>query len=195
MLDWKKLVVLFAFLISGALLAQNHVLRLDGNRDYLQLSSDIFAHLDQSTIEGWVKWEKIAPYSPFFCFGSMLVASSHGIASTDLQFYIITANRVQHTINIPNILRRHEWYHIAAVSGREGMKLYFNGILVGENTYSGSASSIPDEDQILFGFSDTPGKEASFRGLMDEIRLWQMARSPREIQQSMSGSLQRASQD
>ena len=120
----------------------------------------------------------------------MVLASLHGIAPTALQFYIITGNGIQHTIDAPNILRRHEWYHIAAVSGRERMKLYFNGILVGENTYSGSASSIPNGDQILFGFSDKPGKEASFRGLMDEIRLWQMARSPREIQQSMSGSLQ-----
>ena len=175
-LDWKKLVLLFTFLISGTLLAQNHVLRLDGDRDYLQLPSDIFAHLDQSTIEGWVKWEKIVPYSPFFCFGKpgqcMVVASSHEIASTDLQFYIIIDNGVQYTIDVPNILRRHEWYHIAAVSGHEGMKLYFNGILVGENTYSGSASSIPNGDQILFGFSDKPSKETSFRGVIDEIRLW-----------------------
>ena len=40
------------------------------------------------------------------------------------------------------ILRLDQWYHIAAVSGKAGIKLYLNGVLVGECAYTGSFSDI-----------------------------------------------------
>ena len=69
MLDWKRLALFFLFFISVAVLAQNHVLELDGEGNYLQLPSNVFDQLDQATVEGWVKWEKFSRNSRFFYFG------------------------------------------------------------------------------------------------------------------------------
>ena len=68
MLDWKSLAVFFVFFISGAVLAQNYVLELDGDGDYLQLPSEIFNELDQSTVEGWFKWQQLDRYPRFVFF-------------------------------------------------------------------------------------------------------------------------------
>ena len=47
----------------------NHVLSLDGDNSYVELPSNIFAHLTEATVEGRVKWQALRFWSRFFDFG------------------------------------------------------------------------------------------------------------------------------
>lgn len=68
----------------------NYVLELDGKNSYVELPPNIFNHLTNATVEGWVKWNAFGVRSRFFDFGkawqTMLVSSGWG-GPSDLRFY------------------------------------------------------------------------------------------------------------
>jgi len=43
------------------------------------------------------------------------------------------------------------WHHLAGVSGKSGMRLYLDGVLVGTNGYKGSFSSLRNGDRCFLG--------------------------------------------
>lgn len=101
--------------------AQNRVLQLDGQGDYVQLPSNIFNNLDEATIEGWVKWEQFRYFSQPFGFGNgekwRVMAVNNRSYLSDLQYFIYIQMKL-YCIKVPGILQLGQWYHIAAVSGR-----------------------------------------------------------------------------
>ena len=50
-----------------------------------------------------------------------------------------------------NLTKLGEWYHLAAVSGKGGMKLYLNGVLVGTNSFKGSFADGPKGENNWLG--------------------------------------------
>ena len=49
----KNLLLLLC--LAGPALAQNRVLELDGQESYVHLPGHIFDHLEEATVEAWVK--------------------------------------------------------------------------------------------------------------------------------------------
>ena len=45
-------------------------------------------------------------------------------------------------LQAPGLIRLNEWCHIAVVTGAGGVRLYFNGALVGTDNYAGSFSAL-----------------------------------------------------
>jgi len=133
-----------------------NVLQLDGNGSYVELPPNIFDGLEEATVEGWVKWETFGPAdSMFFCFGvegqAMFLGNQE--SSPGVKFVIYDANHQRHgwrgpAQNFPDsalaaeLLETNRWCHLAAVSGKDGMKLYYNGELVGRLGYTSSFAAI-----------------------------------------------------
>ncbi len=167
--------------------AQNRVLELDGQGDYVQLPSNIFNDLSEATVEGWVKWERLGYYSQPFGFGSgekwRTMVVNNDEYTSDLQFFIYIQMKL-YCIKVPDVLRLHRWVHIACVSGRKGMRLYLNGILVGEHGYTGSFSAISNDEENYFGKPHWSDND-DFKGQLDEVRVWKVARTEEQIQASM----------
>jgi len=168
--------------------AQNKVLQLDGDGDYVQIPSNIFNDLDEATIEAWIKWERFGKWSQPLGFGSaekwrIMVVNNHD-GSSDLQFYIYIGQGNLHLIKVNDILELYRWYHVAGVSGRDGMKLYLNGMLVGTHDYTGSFSAINNGDLNYFGKSQWSMND-DFLGQLDEIRVWKVARTGKQLRDSM----------
>ena len=200
------LTLIFTFTAS----AKNRVLQLDGQGDYVQLPSNIFNHLDEATIEGWVKWERIGYCSQPFGFGSgekwRVMAVNNSNYSSDLQYFIYIDMKL-YLIKVPGILQLNQWCHVVAVSGRNGMKLYLNGVLVGTHDYTGSFSSIPksgdfgyksgdfsysgDDQTINLGYFGKPHWSANdyFKGQLDEVRVWKVALTEEQIRAKMHQKL------
>jgi signal transduction histidine kinase/DNA-binding response OmpR family regulator len=166
---------------------QNRVLQLDGQDDYVQLPSNIFNTLPQATVEAWVKWEKFAYFSQPFGFGNgekwQVMAVNNSFCGADLQYFIYD-NLKLNLIKVPNILKTGQWYHIAVVSGKGGMKLYLNGVMVGEHEYEGSFLSINNGDHNYIGRPLWPDNEY-FKGQIDEVRIWEVVRSGEQIRLDM----------
>jgi signal transduction histidine kinase/CheY-like chemotaxis protein/ligand-binding sensor domain-containing protein/protocatechuate 3,4-dioxygenase beta subunit len=162
---------------------QNHALVLDGNQSYLQLPSNIFDHLQEATVEGWIRWDRLTGFVRFFDFGArnreMYVRSD----GPQMTFLLCDPEGARHRIEVAGILRSNEWCHIAAVSGRGGAKLYFNGSLIGSNAYTGSFSSIVGRNNYIG--KENYGGSATLHGQIDEFRVWDHARTAEQVRETM----------
>ena len=166
------------------------VLQLDGDGDYIRLPSGIFNHLEEATVEAWVKWQRLGPFSQPFGFGKMwqVMGVHNGFDAQDIVFFIYLQAQQLHVITLSKVLQIDQWYHIAAVSGTCGMKLYLNGVLAGERDFKGSFAAIGNGEQNYFGQSHWP-ENTSFYGQLAEIRVWDCARSEEQIRRSLHQQL------
>lgn len=79
----------------------------------------------------------------------------------------------------PDAVRREAWQHLAVVvrRGKNETRLYVNGLLVGRGT-TGAANLDAKGDLVL---GNAAGVE-SFKGLIDEVRIYKRALEPAEVQ-------------
>jgi hypothetical protein len=84
------------------------------------------------------------------------------------------------------------WHHVALVVGRSSLTLFLDGRVAGPS--SNSHLYGPVFDQIGTGYTfpsdpSTPGGWYGFRGQIDDVQIWSMARSADEIRQDMTTAL------
>jgi hypothetical protein len=85
--------------------------------------------------------------------------------------------------NLPFVTGK--WYHLAGVYDGNAVTVYVNGVKIGSESVSGQMN-IDDSDLLLGkGDPDFSGGEY-FHGLLDEIRLWNVARTQKEIQATLN---------
>jgi hypothetical protein len=129
---YLSLYILFILVISLSATAQNRVLDFDGKGSYVTLPSDIYLDLEEATIEAWVLWKQITYYAQPIGFGKPweMMGFNNEDTTRTLQFYIYDQQRRLFLIRIPEIFQTLRWYHLARVTGKDGMKLYLNGVVV-----------------------------------------------------------------
>ena len=182
-----KLLLLLC--LNGPALAQNQVLELDGDSSYVRLPGSIFDAYEEATVEAWVKWEDWNYFSQWFSFGADNQWRSMGVnnweSSSLLQFFIYTGEvDALHLMRLAVDLPLDQWCHMAAVSGRGGMRLYLNGVLVGQNGFEGSFAAIELGGDNYLGKSNWK-ENTYFHGQLDEVRVWSTARSGEQIRSAM----------
>ena len=182
----------------------NYVLSLDGTTDYVALDAnqdDIGGTSSAGiTVEAWIK-----PGTGSSSQKNIIISTdrseywrlSYGFgASRDRVSWSTTSSSDSiHDMVGSTQLDEGQWYHVAAVydPGAGKKYIYVNGELDGEaNAYS--AGSVLGTGVSRYGFIGV-GSEASsfnanrgpahwFNGLIDEVRVWDLARSQEEIQQT-----------
>ncbi len=170
----------------------NRVLELDGHGSYVELPANIFTNLAEATVEGWVKWNRFGEYSRFFDFcreGALMAVRNSG-AEPDLVFEISRNNSNPYVeIKVPGILSTNQWFHVAAVSGAGGMKLFVDGVQVGANPHTGSFAWIGNGAHDFLGRSNwresKPQLNEDFQGQMDEVRVWATVRTGEQIRANL----------
>jgi len=171
----------------------NHVLELDGNGGYVELPPNIFNDLERATVEAWVRWDEFTNvYKRVFNYGD--AQRDFSITSLEtgptLWFVIGDAQGQLHEILVPNLLRAHQWCHVAAVSGPGGMKVYLNGALAGATNYTGSFAGLKNGTRCYIGQRVTTNDPpTNFKGGIDEVRVWRVERTEAQIRQTMFRSL------
>src|ERR1041385_1518298 len=101
----------------------NYVLELDGNESYIELPPNAFNHLEDATIEGWVKWQKLGEMSRILNYGEGLHDLSVCTFDPHSLTFVISEpkNNALRFITVPGLAIAGTWFHFAAVSGRDGM--------------------------------------------------------------------------
>ena len=191
-----RLPIIFSIiaLLPIAALAQNRVLSLDGDGDYAELPAAAFATLDESTVEFWVRWDALNYFSQPFGYGSgedwRVIAINNRENGATLQFftYALSGSPDLHVISAPDFLQIGVWYHLAAVSGADGMRLFVNGVQLGFDPYPASFSALGPNGQAWLGRSHWRDN-ADFNGQLDEVRIWRTARTPEQIRTAMQTRL------
>src|SRR5205085_7826499 len=90
-----------------------------------------------------------------------------------------------HGVTAPGFLQTNQWYHIAAVSGPGGMKLYLDGTLLATNSFAGSFSLIKNgRGHFRLGHS-VVDDEPFLDGQLTEVRVWRVGRTEGQIRRTM----------
>jgi len=170
-----------------------------GAESYVALPPNILNELKAATVEGWVKWDEIGLWSRFFDYGkanSDINITLRG-ASDDLQVELRPDGQPgepEQAIQVPGLVRVGEWFHIALVTGDKGTRLFVNGFLAGTNASTGGFAALGAGDHNYLGrnvWKDDVGQNylADFKGQMDEVRIWDYARSEDQIRENMFKTL------
>lgn len=171
----------------------NRVLELDGEAAYVELPVAAFEGLREATVEAWVRFDDWGTFSQWFAYGTDEPWSALGLnnfgTSTILQFFIYPGRREDlRVVSVTAPRQLGMWYHMAAVSGPAGMCFYLNGTPVGHDAYAGSFADLGRGTQALLGRS-TWEENPPFRGALDDVRLWSVARSGEQIAAGMNWAL------
>lgn len=187
---------------SGSLVIHVHwptgeagqALRLNGETDFAEvMNSPSLQGLSSSlTLEAWIRPVE-QYYNTVVCKGS----KDYGV---ELAGYEYPGFLFQHldinfsgaydyygrlVINGP--LPAHTWSHIAVTLGQGLLKVYANGHLVYQTTFTGTLD--PGDEALRIGARVDPNYTEYFQGDIDEVRVWNVARTAEEIQSSMKTEL------
>lgn len=161
----------------------------DGIDDFVRISDPIsLSALEMSgalTIEAWLN-----PRGPGGAAGGVVLNKEGEYALTrltdgTLAFSLANASPGWVTVATAATAPVHDWTHIALVyqSGPPGsVEIFENGVLVDTLVASGLIGDFsPAQDELRIGGRQATANDQWFHGLLDEVRLWNVARSASEI--------------
>ncbi len=168
-------------------------LSFDGEDDYVQVGTDGSMNISsEMTAEAWVKIPSTIPATQRV--GLVMGNYRH---LPNFNFEIYTEGRLHFSWNGGEVdaqvdsidLRDDQWHHIAATrKNGDKLRLYIDGSLKGEfNPGSDADYQWPLRIGADFRSEDPPG--IPFNGLIDDVRLWNTARTADDIQRNMQRTL------
>ena len=139
---------------------------------------------EQVTLEAWVFPTKVEGNNNIIC-DTEGAGNNIRFENGKLIAYIHIAGDYA-TPTGGDIIAPNKWYHTAVTFDGKVAKLYLDGVLIGEAERKGA---ITESTQDIFVGSETDGNQPNltymFFGIIDEVRIWHVARSPDEIKEGM----------
>jgi hypothetical protein len=171
-----------------------------GDRVIIPNSSSL--NPSQITVETRVKLDRVA-FGPgysgtdcqyFVCKGGESYDGMYGIYqgwgtsanSTRLGFSIEDWGGAGH-LQTYLALEVDRWYHVAGTYDGNTMRLYLDGSLLKSKNVG--SYTLGNSKPLYFGYMDNYWFPYRLTGLMDEVRIWDYARTTTEIQETMNRSL------
>lgn len=198
-----SLLIVLVLLVAEPLLCQNQVMVLDGDFDYTEIPHASDYDNSQLTIEFWFKKDNdFIEDTPgqidmegLIYKGYTTSADRHfnfGIKQNSAPFFLnfsVSNGGTVFQLNSESIIQAFEWYHVAGVIDEQSISLYINGILQGSAEISGSVNYV--SAPIVIGkVSSESYANRHYHGHIDDIRLWNEARSESEILDYLGSPLQ-----
>ncbi|MCL3782021.1 helix-turn-helix domain-containing protein [Prolixibacteraceae bacterium JC049] len=191
MKNWQRAITqLFLgvclLLLGNNVKAQNRCFK--SNPNYIVVNSDRFKEpTKQLTIEMWVKIrtkkEWCAPLSFITDNGHRESGYAFAYTREKMRFMLKTDNMRGDEWNYnPGVdLEVNQWTHLAGTYDGETIKMYQNGELVESKTTSGEINWDYPSDKLYIGVFKDFNENLLFDGQLDEIRIWNYARSNEQI--------------
>jgi gliding motility-associated-like protein len=165
-----------------------HGLVFDGTDDYVEINNNL-STAKNFAFEAWVLWDGGGQWQRIFDFGSgegvnmfFTVLSSDGKPRFAINLNpsgnVSTEQRILSSVVMP----QYQWTHMAVTIDNGVGRMFMNGVQVGINSAMTSfPSNLGATTQNWLGRSQYP--DPYFKGKMDEVRFWNIARSASEINQ------------
>lgn len=163
-------------------------LAFDGVNDYVSLSS-INTGTGPFTIEAWINPADVAGATPIWGMG--VVRNTNNDQAGDwvlavgndgsLLFYNWLVNGTDLTgrhVTAPGLIQNNQWYHVVATWDGNINKIYINGQEQSFSNFSTSSGWLVGQE---IGRSYT-GSSRHFDGKIDEVRIWNVARTQAQIE-------------
>ena len=197
-----SLILVLSFFNS---FAQNQSISFDGIDDHIMMG-DILNDLQiPFTVSMWVYWEGQPDYGEygiissdnrlqFFYEGFRLAVDENGGILMRLGDGGIAApyNRRDKS-TAPNTVPLNQWAHVAiVVRGLTDMGIYLDGEEI-QGTYAGSGGNmVHTNNPLVIGrwtYNQSSAEDWFFNGKIDEVRIWNTARTQTQIQDKMNVTL------
>jgi hypothetical protein len=158
-------------------------LNFDGANDYIDVSP-LVPYSSDFTVEGWIKTSSVAGPSIFGWGNSTVNGYVHaGLNNGRLRLAIGDGNGIDQ-MDGNTLVNDDQWHHVAFVKSGTSVSFYLDGNADG--TASTSLSPATITSTIIGGGLFNNIIQAFFVGNMDELRIWNIARSQSEIQANMN---------
>lgn len=187
----KLICLLYSLALSAISIAQNYALNYNGSSQYTAIPSSVaVSQLNTFTVEAWVYWNGsgngciysetvLGNDNPMF---SIIPRSVDG-GGIELTFRDNSTTGL--TLQPANAkVTANQWVHVAVVrTSATNMKIYIDGVLKDNATFSAPASWTPNKVNI--GSRWRASMTDYFGGKIDEVRVWNTARTQAEIKANM----------
>lgn len=173
----------------------DNVLSLDGDGDYISIPSTPELQGGENVIKTVEAWFYMDGYRPSF----PVVGKIADVSEKDWAIRVIGDGQIQFwaevggkdyrpPVPIKSALYANQWYHVAVVINRPErlLQLYLNGKLIVEDTDMRDACAAT-EAPVEIGFISYI--QDSAKGYIDDVRIWNIARTQEEIQEAMNINL------
>jgi len=178
-----KYFIFLSLYILNISLSQDRSLDFDGINDYVLISDNNQLDLTTNyTIEAWIFPEEFSWLGGIISKYQSSAANGYLLRLTDQAPY--TGLSFDEATTSTGILNANQWYHIAAVKNQNNRKLYINGA---EYNLSGTSLNVTSNNNPLRIGSDYSSR--FFSGRIDEVRLWNIARTSEEVNQFIDQNL------
>lgn len=172
-------------------------LSLDGQTGHMMIPDNSSLDFDGSfTIEFWFRSHKLNQWQRLIGKGSVhdTTVSNWSItlmSDNTIDFFWESADDTDHFISSPDSITDLDFHHIAAVLDTDAnlFHLYIDGALSKSRSTMGDSPG-SNEQPLLIGARQYPsGINKFFEGEMDEIRIWNVARTEDQINERQFGIL------
>lgn len=184
--------------VSGCLAGSRQALDFDGTNDYVDIGNNASLKLTTAvTVEAWIYPTYLDPTSVANNvifersgnngYGYQLRCGGNG----NIDFIVGGTGWSAYSAYAPdNTLSLNKWFHVAGTYDKNASKiiLYVNGIEVA----TGSTNIIMETSGTSFNANIARSAQFTsriFKGLLDEVRVWNYARSENEIRQNCLNTL------
>ncbi len=177
--------------------AVNRVLNLDGQTSGVQVpdSESLRSLKDAITMEAWFKASSFYPDD-----GNVNSIVRKNVAANEENFLLrLRIARGKPLVEMspgcdigvllaPYDFEKDKWYHLAGTYDRREVAVYVNGVPIKSGDFTGRMDI--DKSDLIIGKGDPEFRHGEcFHGDLDEIRIWNVARSAKEIRATMNGPL------
>jgi len=182
-------MLIFVLAMSVSLFAQNNCLDFDGDNDYVISNNTINLSGGALTLEAWIYVDAFQTVTPYISqlVGTEDVSNSAFLRLGDADIpagnkieFVLHISTEQQQLTSSSILETGIWYHIAGTYDGSNMHIYINGVEDASRAQTGNFTS---NEKIVLGRANT--HERHLDGKLDEVRIWNDARTETEIRQNM----------
>jgi len=163
----------------------------DGVDDYVDCGNDASVNITgELTISAWVKKSSNTDWGAIVLKGAGNSADAYFLRETNndkFQFLVKSGGVSYDAIN-PSAIDLDVWTHIVGVYDKVNVSIFINGVQEEGDAYTGNVGN--NSNDLLFG-RDTFSATRYFNGTIDEVRIFNRAKSASEIKASYEAGAER----
>ncbi len=155
---------------------------LDGQNDWLKLAATKHLLNGDFTISVWVKYAKQTNnlgYAALFIQSTNSKSPYDGVSIFLKNNMLVRLDKTQELYSAENNLTDNKWHHLAMVRKAKLLSLYIDGEL--DKSRQVTHAQITDPSPIFIGSNHVNQKIQLYKGLIDEMRIYNRALSQAEI--------------
>lgn len=190
----KILTLIIAASLTLTIQAQNNALDFDGTNEYVNCGNDASLNITgkQITLEAWVYVSQFGDQRIIDKMRSNTRGDNGGYylgitAGKAIRFVVWATPTVMWMESLDNVLVADKWQHLVATYSDDGNgRIFLDGKFLYANSFQGN-DILTTTKEVFLAASDGPSN--FLNGKLDEVRIWNITRTPAQLQANMYKSL------